>query len=77
MAVLEGGYDVQALEVSSEAVVRTLLLPPDDKDGFAKLLQELSGRPEQSLTQMETEALINPREAFKQTASNLAKLLKG
>lgn len=50
MAVLEGGYELKSLEASSEAVVKTLLLPPDDKDGFTKLLQELSGQAETSLS---------------------------
>lgn len=43
VAVLEGGYDLHALEVSSEAVVRTLQISPDDTEGFNKLLAELSG----------------------------------
>jgi histone deacetylase 6 len=47
--ILEGGYDLQALERSSEAVVRTLLIPPDDKPQFTSLLAELSGRPECSI----------------------------
>ena len=41
--VLEGGYDLQALEVSSEAVVKTLLINPNDTSAFNSLLAELSG----------------------------------
>ena len=45
VAVLEGGYDLQALEVSSEAVVRTLQIDPSDEDTFNSLLAELSNLP--------------------------------
>ena len=41
--VLEGGYDLAALECSSEAVIKTLLINPNDTDGFNSLLVELSG----------------------------------
>lgn len=50
VAVLEGGYDLNALEVSSEAVIRTLQISPEDKDEFNSLLVELSGNPDQTLT---------------------------
>lgn len=43
VAVLEGGYDLHSLEVSSEAVVRTLQISPEDISGFNSLLSELSG----------------------------------
>ena len=56
--------------------MRTLLIPPDDKAQFTNLLAELSGRPECSIDQLETEALMNVRESFRQTASNLAKVHK-
>jgi acetoin utilization deacetylase AcuC-like enzyme len=46
VAVLEGGYDLAALERSSEAVIRTLQISPEDKEGFNKLLAELSGKPD-------------------------------
>ena len=37
--MLEGGYDLEPLERSSEAVVRTLLVNPKDTEGFDKLLE--------------------------------------
>lgn len=40
--ILEGGYDLAALERSSEAVVRTLMLNPADSEGYEKLLKDLS-----------------------------------
>jgi acetoin utilization deacetylase AcuC-like enzyme len=40
--VLEGGYSLEALEVSTEAVVRTLQKHPDDDYGFNQLLKELN-----------------------------------
>jgi len=40
--VLEGGYDLAALERSSEAVIQTLLVNPHDHEKFDKLLAELS-----------------------------------
>lgn len=47
--MLEGGYDLEPLERSSEAVVRTLLVNPKDTEGFDKLLAELSGNEELTL----------------------------
>lgn len=38
---LEGGYDLNALEVSSEAVINTLRIHPKDNEGIEKLLQSL------------------------------------
>jgi len=38
--ILEGGYDLEALERSSEAVVRTLLINPADTDSLNALLAE-------------------------------------
>ncbi len=38
VAVLEGGYDLDALRVSSEAVVRTLMLDCDHIETFNQLL---------------------------------------
>ena len=38
--ILEGGYDLAALERSSEAVIRTLLINPGDAESFNKLLAE-------------------------------------
>jgi hypothetical protein len=45
VAVLEGGYDLKALRVSTEAVVKTLLLDCDHVEPFNNLLSELSGKP--------------------------------
>jgi histone deacetylase 6 len=44
--VLEGGYSLEALEVSSEAVIRTLKLNPDDQEGYSKLLRDLGAAEE-------------------------------
>jgi len=74
--VLEGGYDLEALEKSSEAVIRTLMINPNDKDKFDELLVELSGVEGTSQTQLETAAQINVRPSFKQVACNVAKVLK-
>ena len=41
--ILEGGYCLKALECSSEAVVRTLMINPGSTDAFDQLLAELSG----------------------------------
>jgi acetoin utilization deacetylase AcuC-like enzyme len=38
VAVLEGGYDLDALRVSSEAVVRTLMLDCEHPETFNQLL---------------------------------------
>lgn len=41
MVVLEGGYDLHALSVSSEAVVQTLRIHPNDQEALDKYLTEL------------------------------------
>ena len=41
--ILEGGYELSVLEVSSEAVIKTLLINPNDINAFNSLLVELSG----------------------------------
>jgi acetoin utilization deacetylase AcuC-like enzyme len=41
--ILEGGYDLQALRVSSMAVVRTLMISQHSLDEFNDLLKELTG----------------------------------
>lgn len=76
VAVLEGGYDLKALEISTEAVVRTLQLTSGDQEGFDNLIANLSDTPGLTLSQLEMGSMMNVREQFKQTASNLAKLLK-
>jgi len=63
--ILEGGYDLAALERSSESVVRTLLLNPKDTAGFDNLISELSGREGLTQQQLETESLLDVRESFK------------
>ena len=50
VAVLEGGYDLHALEVSSEAVVKSLMINPNDKESFDNLLTELSNDDKMTLT---------------------------
>ena len=65
--VLEGGYDLEALERSSEAVVRTLLINPQNTEGFDGLLAELSGREGLTHAQFVAESLDpeNVRESFR------------
>ena len=41
MVVLEGGYDLNALSASSEAVVETLRVHPNDQEGIDQLLTRL------------------------------------
>ena len=74
--ILEGGYDLAALERSSEAVIRTLLINPSDTDNFNKLLAEFTEREGMNLEQLITEALLDVRESFRQSASNVAKVHK-
>ena len=50
--VLEGGYDLNALECSSEAVIKTLLINPNDNEAFNSLLVELSGQEDISYASM-------------------------
>ena len=37
---LEGGYSLKALAVSSEAVIRTLMISPDDDESFNTILKQ-------------------------------------
>ena len=74
--VLEGGYDLEALEVSSEAVVKTLLINPNDTSAFNSLLAELSGKEEITYESMQAHALDNIRESWKNMSSNVAKVHK-
>ena len=76
VAVLEGGYSLEALQRSSEAVVRTLFLNPADEDGFNKLVSELGDKQNTTYESLETASNVNVRESFKQIASNLAKTHK-
>lgn len=54
VVVLEGGYNLKALEVSSEAVVRTLQINPNDSTKFDQLLETLSEKPGLTFSQLET-----------------------
>ena len=58
--VLEGGYNLESLQVSAEAVVETLTKPMDEKR-----FQDLA-----------KDAIKSPREAFKNTKKQLKELLK-
>ena len=63
--ILEGGYDLTALERSSEAVVRTLLINPGDLMSFNKLLAEYTEREDMNLEQLVSESLLDVRESFR------------
>ena len=76
--ILEGGYDLEALERSSESVVRTLLTDSGDVEAFNGLLAELCDNKDEppTLASLEADALSNVRESFRQNASNVAKAHK-
>ena len=74
--ILEGGYDLDALARSSEAVVRTLLVNPGDKESFNGLLVELSANeaaeveeyeaiPDLTLETLVANSLDDVRESFR------------
>ena len=44
IALLEGGYDLDSLAVSSEAVIEALFISGDDSAGFKRLCQKLEGQ---------------------------------
>jgi hypothetical protein len=75
--VLEGGYSLEALARSSEAVFKTLKIHPEDDDSFNELLTQL-GCPEELLSYelLAKESLLNPRYSFKCKISDIAKLIK-
>ena len=51
--VLEGGYDLAALERSSEAVIKTLMINPNDTEAFNSLVNELSEKNQTSYESMQ------------------------
>ncbi len=63
--ILEGGYCLEALECSSEAVVRTLMINPGNTEAFDSLIAELSGTEGHTLTKLVSESLLDTRESFK------------
>ena len=75
--VLEGGYSLEALEVSSEAVVRVLQTNPNDNAAFQQVLEDF-GAPEEKNTydKLAQDSLLYPRYSFRVTISNLSKLIK-
>lgn len=74
--ILEGGYDLEALERSSEAVIRTLLINPDDNETFNQLLAQYTETEGMNLERFVSESLADVRECFRQSASNVAKAHK-
>ena len=75
VVALEGGYDLNALEVSSEAVIQTLRIHPMDSAGIEALLHTLGCEEGTTLEQLRIKSMLHPRESFKQTASKVAKVL--
>lgn len=75
VVALEGGYDLNALEVSSEAVIQTLRINPLDTEGFEELLHNLGCEAGTTMEQLRIKSLLHPRESFKQAASKVAKAL--
>lgn len=75
--MLEGGYSLEALEVSSESVFKTLLLDPRDEEGFNKLLASYDvDETKNTYEKLAIEALKYPRYSFRLTMCALSKLLK-
>lgn len=57
-------------------MIRLLQINQADTAGINKLLEELGDKPGLTLSQLEMMSQLNVRESFKQTASNLAKVLR-
>ena len=75
--VLEGGYSLEALEVSSEAVIKTLQTDPKDNEAFNAILAEYGASEEaNTYEKLVQQALMYPRYSFRVTASNISKLIK-
>ena len=75
--VLEGGYSLEALEVSSESVFKVLQTHPKDDEAFNEILKYYDA-PEELNTyeKLAQNALMYPRYSFKIMISNIAKLIK-
>lgn len=66
---------MHALAVSSEAVINTLRIHPEETEELNKLLQSL-GCPEGiDYESLRIQSMIQPRESFKNITSNVAKSL--
>ena len=79
--VLEGGYSLEALEVSSEAVVKVLKTSPKDTEAFDEIVAsygyELDGADGSGAYEaLKKQALEYPRYSFRVTMSSIAKLIK-
>jgi len=70
--VLEGGYNLESLACSSEAVVKMLQIKKENNESVDGLIKELSEGQYESIEQMRIAAQVAPREAFKQMASKVA-----
>jgi len=75
--VLEGGYSLEALEVSSEAVFKVLQAHPKDEEAFNEVLQYYDVQDElNTYEKLAQNAMLYPRYSFKLMISNIAKLIK-
>ena len=79
--VLEGGYSLEALEVSSEAVVKVLKTSPKDPDAFDEIVASYGYENEETggkgaYEELKKQALLFPRYSFRVTMSSIAKLIK-
>ena len=75
--VLEGGYSLEALEVSTEAVVKVLKTNPNDEAAFTKIVEDYGATEGKNTYQsLAQDSLLYPRYSFRVTISNLSKLIK-
>ena len=75
--VLEGGYSLEALEISSEAVIQTLKTSINDTESFNTVLEKYGAEEDRNSYEKILKVYMEfPRYSFRVTASNLAKLLK-
>ena len=66
---------MNALAVSGEAVVRTLMIHSGEQEQLDKLLEEYGADEGTTHESLRISALLHPREGFKMSASKLAKAL--
>lgn len=64
LVFLEGGYNLEALAVSAEAVLKALMIKGDNDSAFNDLLKYLNSSHE-TYEALEAEALRAPRPSFK------------
>ncbi|CDW73889.1 histone deacetylase family protein [Stylonychia lemnae] len=75
VVLLEGGYNLDALALSSEAVISTLRIDPNDQESFDKYIEKRWSS-EQTFNQLSEKSLQKAAKEFREPNAYLRKLLQ-